>query len=82
MADFKRAHKSGVSNSLSSQVIPYIPVVPLVMLMQRKVDICGLQEVRWRSASARVVEGKDSRYKMFRVGNDKDIQKIQTCNEF
>ena len=38
-----------------------------------KVDICSFQEVRWRVASASLVEGKESRYKMFLVGNDKAI---------
>ena len=38
-----------------------------------KVDICGLQEVRWRGASARLVEGKDSRFKLFWVGNDRGM---------
>ena len=38
-------------------------------MSRRKVDICSLQEVRWRGASARLVEGKGSRYKMFWVGN-------------
>ena len=42
--------------------------------MQRKVDICGLQEVIWRSASVRFVGGKDSRYDVG-VGNDKDMSK-------
>ena len=31
------------------------------VMSRHKVDICGLQEVRWRGASARLVEGKDSR---------------------
>ena len=40
-------------------------------MLRRKFDICGLQEARWRGASARLVERKDSRYKLFWVGNDK-----------
>ena len=39
----------------------------------RKVDICGLQEVRWRGAYARLVDGKGSRSKLFWVGNDKGM---------
>ena len=39
----------------------------------RKVDTCGLQEVRWRCASARLVEGKDCRFKLFWVGNDEGM---------
>ena len=41
------------------------------VMLRRKFDICGLQEARWRGASARLVERKDSRYKLFWVGNDK-----------
>ena len=32
-------------------------------MSKHKVDICGLQAVRWRGASAGLVEGKDSRFK-------------------
>ena len=42
-------------------------------MSRRKVDICGLQEVRWRGASARLVDGKGSRSKLFWVGNDKGM---------
>ena len=38
-----------------------------------KDDICDLLEVRWRGASARLKEGKDSRYKMFWARNDNNI---------
>ena len=40
------------------------------LMPRRKVDICGLLKVRWRGASASLVEGKDSRNKLFWVGND------------
>ena len=40
-------------------------------ISRRNVDLCCLQETRWRGASARMIEGKDSRYKLFWVGNDK-----------
>ena len=33
------------------------------VMSKHKVDICGLQAVRWRGASAGLVEGKDSRFK-------------------
>ena len=33
------------------------------------VDVCCLQEVRWSGASARLIKGKDSHYKMFWVGS-------------
>ena len=42
-------------------------------MSRHEVDICSLQEVRWRGASARLVEGKDSRFKLFWVGNDKGM---------
>ena len=43
------------------------------VMSRRKVDICGLQEVRWRDASDRLVKVKDSRCNMFWVGNDKGV---------
>ena len=42
-------------------------------MCRRKVDISGLQEVRWRGASARLVERKDSRFKLFQAGTDKGM---------
>ena len=36
----------------------------------RGVDLCCLQEERWRGASARMIVGKDSRYKVFWIGNE------------
>ena len=39
-------------------------------ITRRNVDLCCVQEVRWRGASARYITGKDSRYKFFWVGND------------
>ena len=42
-------------------------------MSRRKVGICGLPDVISRGASARLVERKDSRYKMFWVGNDKSM---------
>ena len=47
------------------------------VMSRHKVEICSLQEVRWRDASARLVKGKDSRYKMFWVGNDKGMGGIE-----
>ena len=40
-------------------------------MSRRSVDLCCLQEIRWRGASARKIEGKNSRYKIFWVGNEK-----------
>ena len=34
-------------------------------ITRRNVDLCCVQEVRWRGASARYITGKDSRYKFF-----------------
>ena len=45
-------------------------------MSRHQVDICSLQEVRWRGASAGLVEGKDSRYKLFWVGNDKAMGSV------
>ena len=42
-------------------------------MSKRKTDICGLQEVRWRGAFAKLIEEKDSRYKLFWVGNGKGM---------
>ena len=39
-------------------------------LTRRSIDICCIQESRWRGASARMISGKNSRYKFFWVGND------------
>ena len=36
----------------------------------RDVNLCCLQEVRWRGASARMIVGKDSRYKVFWTGSE------------
>ena len=47
-----------------------------VVMSRCQVDICGLQKVRWRGASARLVEGKDSRFKLFWVGNDEGMSGV------
>ena len=39
-------------------------------LTRRKVDVCCVQEVRWRRTSARLTTGKNSEYKMYWVGNN------------
>ena len=39
-------------------------------ITRRNIDLCCMQEVRWRGASARHIIGKDSRYKFFWVGNN------------
>ena len=35
-----------------------------------------MKEVRWRGASARLIEVKDSRFKLFWVGNDEDMARV------
>ena len=39
-------------------------------LSRRHIDICCVQETRWRGGSARTIVGKDSRYKLFWQGNE------------
>ena len=39
------------------------------MLERRSVDVCCVQEVRWRGASVRSVVGRRARYKLFWIGN-------------
>ena len=39
-------------------------------ITRRNIDLCCVQEVRWRGASARHITGKYSRYKFFWVGNN------------
>ena len=36
---------------------------------RRNVDICCIQEVRWRGAGTKFISGKDCKYKFFWVGN-------------
>ena len=42
-----------------------------------EVYICGLQERRWRGASARLVKEKDSIFKLFWVGNGKGMGGVE-----
>ena len=51
----------GTMRGRSSEVVETIS--------RRGIDLCCIQEVRWRGASARFITGKDSRYKFFWVGN-------------
>ena len=39
-------------------------------MSRRGVDLCCVQEVCWRSASARFITGKDDRYRFFWVGSN------------
>ena len=36
---------------------------------RRNIDICCLQDVRWRGAGTRTITGKDTQYKLFWIGN-------------
>ena len=40
-------------------------------LSPRKVDVCCIQETRYRGGSWRTIKGKDTRYKLYWSGNDK-----------
>ena len=40
-------------------------------IARKNIDLCCVQEVRWRGASTRFIKGKDSRYKFFWIGNAK-----------
>ena len=42
-------------------------------LERRKVDVCCVQEIRWRGASTRLITGKSCQYKMFWVGNNRGV---------
>ena len=42
-------------------------------LSRRKVDVCCIQETRYRGGSCRTIKGKDTRYKLYWSGNDKSI---------
>ena len=39
------------------------------VLTSRKIDVCCVQEVRWKGASARIVTGKNTEYKFFWSGS-------------
>ena len=39
-------------------------------MTRRKVDVCCIQEVRCRGASARLITGKNCEYKIYWVGNN------------
>ena len=45
-------------------------------ITRRNIDLCCVQEVRWRGASARHITGKNSRYKFFWVGNNQGISGV------
>ena len=40
-------------------------------LSRRKVDVCCIQETRYRGGNCRIIMGKDTRYKLYWSGNDK-----------
>ena len=40
-------------------------------LSRRKVDVCCIQETRYRSGNCRTIKGKDTRYKLYWSGNGK-----------
>ena len=40
------------------------------MLERRSIDMCCVQEVRWRGKSCRMIAGKATKYKLFWIGSD------------
>ena len=42
-------------------------------MSRRGIDLCCIQECRWRGVSARMIDGKDSRYKCLWIGNELGI---------
>ena len=58
----------GTMRGRTSEIIKTITI--------RNTDLCCVQEARWRGASARLIAGKDSKYKFFWVGNDHDTSGV------
>ena len=46
-------------------------------LFRRKVDLCCVQETRFRGGHCRIIKGKDSRYKLFWSGNNKGTAGVE-----
>ena len=42
-------------------------------MSRRGIDLRCMQEYRWRGAWARMIDGKDARYKCFWIGNEPGI---------
>ena len=40
------------------------------VISRRNIDICCIQEVRWRGASTKLIQGKNTIQKLFWIGND------------
>ena len=45
-------------------------------IRRRNIDLCCVQDGRWRGASAGPMTGKDSKYKFFWVGNDHGLSGV------
>ena len=45
----------------------------------RKVDVCCIQETRYRDGNCRIIKGKDTRYKLYWSGNDKGTAGVGVC---
>ena len=43
------------------------------MLEHRSIDICYVQDARFRGMSVRIVSEKTAEYKLFSIGNEKDL---------
>ena len=48
-------------------------------LSRRKVDLCCVQETRYRGGHCRIITGKDSWYKLFWSGNNKGTAGVSVC---
>ena len=44
---------------------------------RRRVDLCCLQETRWKMEGVKQIVGKDSRFKLFWSGNDKGTGELE-----
>ena len=53
-------------NSLRGRVCEVVET-----LSPRKVDVCCIQETRYRGGNCRIIKGTDTRYKLYWSGNDK-----------
>ena len=46
---------------------------------RRRVDLCCLQETRWKNEGIKQLVGKDSRYKLFWSENDNATKSTRVC---
>ena len=46
-------------------------------LSRKKVDVCCIEETRYRGGNCRIIKGKDTRYKLYWSGNDKGTAGVE-----